>query len=71
MQITYSHTGVIRYLYHVNYYYNCSYLRADEILYSCRERRDVNPRTLLVVFTCKLTIMGISRHWIVCVTIMA
>lgn len=51
MQITYSYASVICNLYHVNYYYNSSYLRADEILYPCRECGDVKPLTLLVLLT--------------------
>lgn len=61
MQITYSYTSVICNLYHVNYYYNCSYLRADEILYPCRERADVKPRTLLALLTFKVPVKEIQR----------
>lgn len=61
MQITYSYTSVICNLYHVNYYYNCSYLRADEILYPCRERADVKPRTLLALLTFKVSVEGNSK----------
>lgn len=53
MQITYSYTSVICNLYQVNYFYKCSYLRADEILYPCRERAHIKQRTLLVLLTVK------------------